>query len=249
MVTKITFSIMPIDEQINYCEEVANTLSPLNAVNPSITPVVDKFTADTRKAREVNHKKRGSEYTELVDNSESARDEALIAYRTYLEACSHRSDDNIRLAANKLLAIYRSHGWSFHSFGTKAESNRINSMNDELTTITDNATALQTISATEWWNEVITKNGQYHTNLMTRQQQMAGVPDTISAEAYTQMRSSYYQLVQVVEAISIMTPDVKIDEWMKTVNQFADSYLTVARSRKTRQETIKKEAKAKAQQN
>jgi len=246
MINKVSFSLMSVDEQINYCEEVGNTLSPLSEVAPAVTPLADKFVADTKEARDVNHKKRGSEYTELVDNSESARDEALIAYRTYLEACSHRSVDIKRLAANKLLEIYRSHGWSFHIRGAKAESNRINSMNDEVTTIAENAAALQTIDATEWWNDVITKDKEYHTNLMLRQQQMGSIPDAVSASAYAKMRSSYHQLVQVIEAISIMTPDPKIDEWMKTVNQFADSYMMVARSRKTRLETIKNEAKEKA---
>jgi len=119
-------------------------------------------------------------------------------------------------------------------------------VNDEVTTIAENAAALQTIDATEWWNDVITKDKEYHTNLMLRQQQMGSIPDAVSASAYAKMRSSYHQLVQVIEAISIMTPDPKIDEWMKTVNQFADSYMMVARSRKTRLETIKNEAKEKA---
>jgi len=235
MVEEVGFSILTVDEQINFCEDVKNIVSTSNDSVLQVKPFITQFQVDTVSAREVNHQKQASEYTELINSSDSVRDNALIAFRNYLSACSYKNNAEWQLAANRLLALYRSHGWSFHSKGNTIETNRINSLNEAINNNPENKSALTTIDGAEWWNEVVITNDQFKQNIEKRDAQRVNSLDIDSVEVYKKMRASYFNLIKVIEGLFLISPDNELLlQWITQINQKIVNYQSVARSRQTR---------------
>lgn len=61
-------------------------------------------------------------FTVLKAEKDDERDEAYLAFRTYIEACSHRLDETIRRHADTILRVIKKHGWSVWSKGYKHQT-------------------------------------------------------------------------------------------------------------------------------
>ncbi|HEY4788112.1 MAG TPA: DUF6261 family protein [Bacteroidales bacterium] len=154
MIDSINYSLIPNEEFYAFDIGVLNLFDGKNLEGTGIEVFVKK--AVDASAPFANAFKRESKnpFTEKSAQSDSLRGECHIAFRNYVEACSHRNKPGYHDASVKIMEIIRKHGWSAAHLGRKTETTVINSTVSEIREKCQNE--LTVLSAAEWLNELDT---------------------------------------------------------------------------------------------
>lgn len=175
-----------------------------------------------------------SEHSEILKALDLLRDDAFRAIRDAILACSRRLNETYRLNAQKLLKIFKSHGWSLWKENYQEESAKMNSLLLELRGEEAKA-AIAAISLTEWFEELEKSEDDFE--------------DAFQNKASNDLRKEYIAVAKIrpdlIKNTNDLLEQINLDakyspkpgnytELVKTINNILEEASILAKSAKTR---------------
>ena len=159
MIKSVNFSLFSSKNLLTFAQRVLRIFNSIASENEVINSLFVKVKAAYDNFSSAFERDTKSAYTEILDSKDTIRDEAFLALRCYLEACSHRAAEGWNEAANKILDIIRKHGWSTQLLSYKTETASIDNILNE----TNNKCSKEVIllSASEWFSELATTQADF----------------------------------------------------------------------------------------
>ena len=238
MIVKMNFGKLRLSEFLSYCGELLAFLKGADKENLQLDTAVSTLDQKYELAIEVANRTRSSQYTVLLKDKDHRRDDSFLALRKYLEACMHRKDATIALNADKLLRIFRSHGWSLQSKGRAEQSAKMVSLIKELN-LAENTALITSLTATDWYQDMVDDQAAYLQLQEDRTLEEASQTDYDTLEVYKELRISCEQIIEGIEVLNRMMPDPKYDAMENFINDCTQRYLTAVKARITKSENAK----------
>lgn len=203
---------------------------------PFIKNLNDMVESDNTDLETALGRYRFSDFTPMMLEKDKARDDAYVALRDYLAACSRRQDPTVVAAANLLVNIFRNRGWTLYNLGYTQESAALKLLFNDLETPEATA-ALKTLNAEGWYNDVKTTQSAFEEVFNQK----------ITAEAradYPQLHQAKNRLAQhliiLMSCIGVLeeqqADNRTIINLVEQLNQITASVMATARARRTRNE-------------
>ena len=240
MITKMIFGSLHLNEFLSYCGELVTFLRSIDKEGLQVKPAIDKLDLKYEKAIETANRGRSSAFTDSLQERDHRRDESFIAFRTLIEASSHRKMDVVKEAADKLSRIIRSHGWSLQRESRATQSAKMASLIKELN-LPDNGILIEALKAADWYQDMIDDNAAYSKLQEDRTIAEASEEDYDTMAVYKDLRIACQELFDGIEVLNRLFPNEKYTEMANFINDSSQRHMITARTRKTRTENLKEE--------
>ncbi len=227
------FSLLRLNELLGYFNEIITYLIGADLEGLQITSPVEKLNNKVEEALAAANRTTASGFTERICQLDNRRDESFVAFRNFMEASTHRRDEAIVNAAEQICRIIRTHNWSLYSRGYKIQSAKMASLLKELNQSENQALILQ-LEAASWYSEMLEDNNAF--NQQSEENSIAKNEEINydTQEIYKSARLACEELFEAIEVLNRIAPNEKYDAIAKFINECNQKYLTVARSRKTK---------------
>lgn len=238
MITPVNYSLLSSKELFTFILRVIAILtgkvlegSGLDAFFKNLKDAFNPFS----KAMERESK---DPYTEILALKDADRNEGFLAFRNYVESCSHRLKAGYHDAAVNILAIIRKHGWSAPHLGKKKETAALVNMISEIKT---KCTAeLTLLAAAEWLNELEVAQQAYETTMKESVAPAVSDEPTIvgTRPAATNAVKS---LISEISLQYAATGNAQMGDLAKSLDDLIVQTMTSAKANATREEKKKNE--------
>ncbi len=195
----------------------------------SAKPFIDKTTRTFDAFSKAFENNGADPYTALKAEKDDERDETYLAFRTYIEACSHRLDDNSRRHADTILRVIKKHGWSAWSKGYKRQTAVHSTMFADIrNNYTDSIDALQ---ASMWLEEA----EQTQRNFEAVTQESIKQPEGPSlSELRPDLIKSLRSLLNMTQLILESDPTDENEKLVADINELIGNTMTSVKATNTR---------------
>lgn len=234
------FSMLRLNELLGYGNEINAYLKTIDSEGLQIASAIEKLNKNVEKALAASNRAMSSQFTDQLHDFDIRRDESFVAFRNLMEASTHRKDEAVANAADKLCRIIRSHNWLLYHEGLKMQSAKMASLTQELD-LEENQALIAILNATTWYTDMVDDNAAY--NQLNEVKGKAKI-DQIhynTEEVYKALRFACEELFEAIEVLNRISPNEKYEEMAKFINNCTQKYTTVARTRKTRNENANTE--------
>lgn len=229
------FSLLRINEFIGYCNEIKTYLASTEMEGLQLNAPVEKLNLKLEEALGASNRSRSSQFTLWLHERDHRRDESFVAFRNYMEACTHRKDEALATAADKMCRIIRGHGWSLHAKGVKVQSAKMASLIKELE-LDENKALITTLTADTWYKDLVDDNAAYNKLNEDRAKAKGNQVDYDTEEVYKALRFACEELFDTIEVLNRISPNGKYVEIANFINGCTQKYMTAARTRRTKSE-------------
>jgi len=233
MIKKMYFSLLRLNELLGYFNEIITYLIGADLEGLQITSPVEKLNNKVEEALAAANRTTASGFTERIRQLDNRRDESFVAFRNFMEASTHRRDEAIANVAEQICRIIRTHNWSLYSRGYKIQSAKMASLLKELNQAENQALILQ-LEAASWYSEMLEDNNAFNQQSEEKSIAKNEEIDYDTQEIYKSARLACEELFEAIEVLNRIAPNEKYDAIAKFINECNQKYLTVARSRKTK---------------
>jgi len=175
-------------------------------------------------------------YTEKLAQKDADRHEGFLAFRNYVESCSHRLKAGYHDAAVKILAIIRKHGWSAMSFGNKKETAALLNMISEIKSKC--SAELTLLAANEWLSELEAAQQAFETTMSESVVPSVGNEPTI-AGTRPAATNAVKSLISEISLQYTATGDAQMAEYAKSIDDLIVKTMASAKANATRAENKK----------
>lgn len=235
MFIKMIFSLLRINEFIGYCNEIKTYLASIEMEGLQLNTSVGKLNLKQEEALAASNRSRSSQFTHWLHELDHRRDESFVAFRNLMEANTHRKDEALVTAADKMCRIIRGHGWSLQVKGVKVQSAKMASLIKELE-LDENKAVIATLSADAWYQDMVDDNAAYNKLNEERAKAKGNQVDYDTEEVYKALRVACEELCDAIEVLNRISPNAKYVEMANFINGCTQKYMTAARSRQTKSE-------------
>lgn len=235
MFVKMIFSFLRINELLGYCNEIKMFLSSLNLEALPVKDPAGKLSLKLEEALAASNRSRSSEYTEWLNVKDHRRDESFLAFRNLMEAFTHRKDESMLAAAEKIILIIKGHGWTLQNGGKKVQSAKMASLVKELSSEANQA-LITSLSANDWYQDMVADNAVYDQMLEEKSNTNNNQAVYDMATVYQELQTACEELFEAVEVLNRISPDVVYTQIATFSNDCTQRYLAAARTRKTKNE-------------
>lgn len=243
MLKRIAFYLLNNNELNTFAKRVITLIKKHVKINVgTIAKIIILLEAANEKLTNSLNTSFKTEHKNILKKLDKLRDNAFRALRDVIEGCARRLNDDFNLHANKLKAIFETHGWTLYDDPYAVESSKLNSLIKDLETA-DSQASLQILGYIAWFNEL--KEAQL--NFEDAFQNKANDDSKKDFVASTEVRPNIIEnldelLVQVkTEAKYSETPE-NYKELVDSLNVIIEESVNPARARKTRNDNNKAEA-------
>ncbi|MBN2596107.1 MAG: hypothetical protein JXR82_04900 [Marinifilaceae bacterium] len=255
MIKKMYFSLLRLNELLGYFNEIITYLIGADLEGLQITSPVEKLNNKVGEALAAANRTTASGFTERIRQLDNRRDESFVAFRNFMEASTHRRDEAIANGAEQICRIIRTHNWSLYSRGYKIQSAKMASLLKELnqaenqalilqlegtytwrktTTLMENQALILQLEAASWYSEMLEDNNAFNQQSEEKSIAKNEEIDYDTQEIYKSARLACEELFEAIEVLNRIAPNEKYNAIAKFINECNQKYLTVARSRKTK---------------
>lgn len=238
MIGSINFSLLTNEVLATFAQRSLSVYGDEAALDPAVAIFFTKAGACLKQYQKVFKRVDTKPYTEYKARIDSERDEAFIAFRNYVEACSHRDFDDWMRRAEVLLKVINRHGWSAWSEGYQKQSAIMTSLISELKG--QHQETLERIEAVEWLDELVQKQEAFE------QAEREGVSNVIASTTISETRppleEALRSLFSMTDLLCQATSSEDLAKIIAGLNNLISQTMATARATTTRQRN--QEAKA-----
>jgi len=152
MVIIVNFSLLQHKDLHTFGKQVLDIFKEKNVAGTGIDTFLVRVQDSYSIYEKAFEREQKSPFTKLLAQKDAERDEGFLAFRNYVESCSHRNKEGWNAASMKIQEVIRRHGWNAVNLGYKAETSAITSISAELRT--GFTAELTLLSATELLDEL-----------------------------------------------------------------------------------------------
>jgi hypothetical protein len=181
-----------------------------------------------------------SGYTSQLFDSDKARDDASLGFKSFVHTYTFSVDSTKRAAALSLEDIIKAVGTNIHRLGYVDQTAKMNSLIDKLGTAEaqQNITA---INAMEWYNQIVTTQKNFEAVYQTKANADSEIDMPLLKDSKKKITQALVPLLSYIESNAMLNPTVfkPVEE---KLNQLITEIVAIARARITRAANEKKEA-------
>lgn len=159
MIETLDFSVLSNELLFTLSQRSLKYYNDSDLSHASLQPYVQNTEDHFHQFRIAYEKETSSPHLVLMARKDDARDEAFIAFRNYVEACTHRHSDNWKQAAITILQVINRYGWNAWNSSCREETIIFNQFINELKE--KHTWAISAINAADWLTELITAQQEY----------------------------------------------------------------------------------------
>jgi len=172
--------------------------------------------------------------TMTVGDSDTARDDAFRAFKTYVEACSLRKLDGYDGACELLMEYIALHGRNLHRESYAVQTAREKKLILDLETTPALTAAMATIGANDWFQEMKTSQEKFETVYEHRNDNTAATPSIKTEDACIALRHSIEMLIRYIDVMASLKINPVFDTITQEMNQLISATMVNVKSRQTR---------------
>lgn len=170
-------------------------------------------------------------YTEEKALRDSERDEAFLAFRGYVEACTHRRDASVSEPAEEILEVIRKYGWSSWNLGYQKQTALHANMIEELKQ--EHAEQMDAIGATTPWFEELEQAQEAFTAVKISS--VSNIPDRVTlTETRKPLEQALRNFYAMVDLIAQSEENETLNQLIRDLNQLITETMAIARAAQTR---------------
>lgn len=233
MFEKMIFSLLRVNELLGYCNEIKTFLSSLDLEALPIKNAAVKLSVKVEEALAASNRKRSSEYTEWLKEKDRNRDNSFLAFRGLMEAFTYRKEEDLVVAAKKIILIIKGHGWTLQSGGKKVQSAKMASLIKEMSS-EENQALLTLLTANVWYQNMVEDNAAYDALLEEKSNINKNQTVYDMSTIYKDLQTACEELFEGVEVLNRISPDATYTQIATFSNDCTQRYLAAARTRKTK---------------
>ena len=235
MFIKMIFRLLRINELLGYGNEIKTYLASIEMEGLQLNAPVEKLNLKQEEALAASNRTRSSQFTNWLHERDHRRDESFVAFRNLMEASTHRKDEALASAADKMCRIIRGHGWTLYAGGQKVQSAKMASLIKELE-LEENKALIATLTADVWYKDMVDDNAAYNQMNEERAKAKGSQVDYDTEEVYKALRFACEELFDAIEVLNRISPNEKYVEVANFINGCTQKYMTAARTRQTKSE-------------
>ncbi|MGQ1891180.1 DUF6261 family protein [Thermophagus sp. OGC60D27] len=201
----------------------------------SFLSTVDRCHQDFSKGFQRDDK---NPYTEEKAQRDSERDEAFLAFRGYVEACTHRPDASVTEPAEEILEVIRKYGWSSWSEGYQKQSALHTNMIEELKQ--EHAEQMNAIgAASPWFEELEQAQAAFSAVKISS---VSNTPDCVTlSETRKPLEQSLRNFYAIVDLLAQSEENETLNQLIRDLNQLITETMAIARAAQTRRDKEQEE--------
>lgn len=229
------FRLLRINELLGYGNEIKTYLASIDMEGLQLNVPVEKLNLKLEEALAAANRSRSSVFTNWLYERDHRRDESFVAFRNLMEAGTHRKDEALATAADKLCRIIRGHGWTLYAGGQKVQSAKMASLLKELE-LDENKALIATLSADAWYKDMVDDNAAFNQMSEERARAKGNRVNYNTVEVYKNLRFACQELCDAIEVLNRISPNEKYVEMANFINGCTQKYMKAARARQTKSE-------------
>ena len=238
MLRKMFFSLLQLNELLGYGNEINTYLQTVDMEGLQLTIAVEKLNGKMEIALAAANRTKSSQFTGRLHALDARRDESFIAFRNLMESSTHRRDDVIAHAADKICRTIISHGWTLYCRGNKIQSAIMASLIKELNQ-SGNQEIINQLASISWYTDMVEDNKAF--NQLNEEKSLSANTEQNydTEEVYKNVRIACEELFDAIEVLNRIAPNEKYTTMAQFINECTQKYMVVVRSRNTKNENAK----------
>ncbi|TAJ13602.1 hypothetical protein DMA11_08570 [Marinilabiliaceae bacterium JC017] len=179
-----------------------------------------------------------SPYTERKANKDNKRDNAFIAFRTYIEACSYHDFENWIEYAEDILAVIQKHGWTAYKLGYKKETAALTNLVSEIRN--KHEVALNALSADIWLDELEAANEAFEA--VKKESVTNTTTEATISETRPELEQAMRSLFTMTDLLYQANPTDGLKKLITDLNELISQTMATAKAAATRRRNQETEA-------
>ncbi|MFA8434263.1 MAG: DUF6261 family protein [Marinifilaceae bacterium] len=249
MIKSISFHLLRVDDYHTLGNRIEEVISKMVQEDPQLQELTNQLRQNLKKLDEAYLKPTTKYLTSSVEKADERRDNAFMAYRNYLEACSRRQVEGWPEAAGLLLEVLNQHGYSLHRESYDTQTSRMNNLIGDIKSKPNLMAATETIALGPWLEEMDQANQNFETVYSQRNETTSQPIEVNSEEACRAIRENIKLLFKYIEVMVSLNIHPEYTDMVHQINGYVTQVMARLRSRKTRNENQKQEQTAETDQN
>ena len=236
IVNSVVFGYLWNDEVYNLSNGIKSVTANYTGEGQPLTPVIERHNTAHQKLDTAMMQTQGSALTDKIAEADEAQDERFLALRNYIEANSHRPDNALVDAAERLMLVIRNYGWRLYDTSYSEQTSRMGNLIGDLENDAQCTADINTLNASEWLSEMKTAYNHFVDLVEQRRAESTGKPDFNTGEARKEVKESLNDMFDFIEVMHKVNPDGPYKQLADEINPIIDEIMQIARSRQTRSE-------------
>lgn len=248
MIEKINYARLTNNELYTLIKTILSILTGVDQEALNLKGWLDKLLIPFKKLELSVGMDRGSQFTVLIAQDDDFRDKCFKAFKTYVEACLLRDNDDWNAAGELLWRIINNHGLYLHTESYSKESALLDKLILELEMNAKAREAIVLIKGEEWFTEMKNGRDRYKSHWDERREEQANKPASESEQARKDIRIRSQNLFQFIDLMFVSEGG---ETWLTLIHQINGEIIksnTIVKARTTRRENSKEEIVEKQQQ-
>jgi hypothetical protein len=232
----VAFSYLRNDEIFNLSNGIKNITANYVGEGKAITPVAERHNTAHEKLDTAMLQTQASALTDQISEADEALDERFLAFRNLIEAHSHRPDENLVNAANRLMLIIRNYGWTLYNTGYSEQTSRLENLIGDMENDGQSINDIAALNASDWLAELKTAFENFNSLVQQRRAETSSKPDFNTTEARKEVKAALNDLFDFIEVMHKVEPEGPYQQLAGEINPIIDEIMQIARSRRSRAE-------------
>ncbi len=235
MIKRIAFYLLNNNELNTFAKRVVTLIKKHAKINVgTIAKIIILLETANEKLTNTLNTSFKTEHKDILKKLDKLRDNAFRALRDVIEGCTRRLNEDFNLHANKLKAIFETHGWTLYDDPYAVESSKLNSLIKDLETA-DSQASLQSLGYLDWFNELKGAQSNFEEAFQNKANDDSKKDFVATAEIRPEIIENLDELLRHIktEAKHSENPE-DYTEITNSINTIIEESFNPARARKTR---------------
>jgi hypothetical protein len=240
MLESINYSLIESNQLLTFAGKIAGFFGNFDAKSDKyvLASFISRLNLSLEEYSKAYERESKNPYTLKIDAADRKRDSSFLAFRNYVVACSHRTDEGWGDASSHLLGVITKHGWRANYFGYKAETAALNKVVNEINDLY--ASDINLLGATLWFNQLASDEQAFE-----QIQKESDTREPSNLPILTEKRPALVKAIRNLFSVidshySENTTDSVLVNYVNALNEIIISTMSLARANQTRVENQKK---------
>ena len=209
---------------IAFLEDVVTVCEKFDTRALKIAPSVNALNAEISALNSLFGTAKGNLNTEGLERLDEKRDNAMQGIQTLAEAYLKHFNASSVASAKSILAAIAKYGSSISRQSYLDETKTIRSLVADLETDANLVSAIAALNLNAWVAELKASNEAFNTLYHTRNDELAAMPDQKIKDIRVGGINKYRDLVKVVSANDVLTPNTEYATILERIEEFVIKY-------------------------
>ncbi|MBI9064112.1 MAG: hypothetical protein JEZ14_19155 [Marinilabiliaceae bacterium] len=230
MIESINFSLLSNELLFTLVQRCQSFYQEVDTEQLPLKLFCDKVDTHFQAFGKTFERENSSPYTALKAQKDSERDEAFIGLRNYVEAFTHRQNENCRQPATDVLRVIKRYGWSAWNVGYQKETAILNNLIEELQT--KYGVQIEALQATQWLEELKTAQQTFEAIKKESVSQATDLPTL--TETRPKLEEAMRSLLSMTELLNQADANETFEQLIPHLNALISQTMATAKASATR---------------